>query len=369
MSDKIKQTLIDGLSSGRLTRRALLQTMASLGIATVSAPLMGQAARAAEGQLSLMTWSGYDIPEMAPSYYEAHGKPNITLMASDNEGFEKVRAGFRPDVTHHTSFMLQKLRDADLIQPVDVNRLTYWNQFFPEIQKVGMADGQNWIAPCSWGNSSVIYRKDLVEIEEPSWGLLWDERYAGRLAGRDAPEYVYVAGLYSGAKDPWAMTDAELAAAKAALLEQKPLLRFYWSSQTELEQSLASGEVVAAYGWNASVALLKKQGVDMAMLNPKEGLITWTDGLVLYKGHPGSEDLAYEFMNAYMSPEVGQFLIEAYGYGSGNMEAFDLVPATRLDELGISEPGKILATSWFQKSPDATLQQKAVAIMDEVKFS
>lgn len=368
MSDKIKRDLIDGLSSGRLTRRRLLQTMASLGIGVVSAPLLGRAAAAAD-TLSVMTWSGYDIPELAPAFFTAHGAPDFTLMASDNEGFEKVRAGFRPDLTHHTSFMLQKLRDAGFIQPVNVERLTYWNDFFPEIQKVGMAGGQNWIAPCSWGNSSVIYRKDLVEIEEPSWGLLWDERYAGRLAGRDAPEFVFVAGLYSGAQDPWAMTDEELTAAKAALLAQKPLLRFYWASQTELEQSLASGEIVAAYGWNASVALLKKQGIDMAMLNPKEGLITWTDGLVLYKDHPGPEDLAYEFMNAYMSPEVGQFLIEAYGYGSGNMNAFDRVPASRLDELGIAEPGKILATSWFQKSPSAELQQKAIAIMDEVKFA
>lgn len=368
MSDFVKRQLTQGIESGTLNRRKLMRLMASVGLGFVAMPMIGRPA-AAEGELSVLSWSGYDIPEMAPTYYSQHGKPNFTLMASDNEGFEKVRAGFKPDLTHHTSFMLQKLRDANLIQPIDVGRLKNWPDFFPAIQKVGMADDKNWIAPCSWGNSSVIYRKDLVEIKEPSWGLLWDERYAGRLAGRDASEYVFVAGLYTGAKDPWAMTDAELEMAKAALVTQKPLLRFYWSSQTDLEQSLASGEVVAAYGWNASVALLKKQGIDMAMLRPKEGLITWTDGLVLYKDHPGSEDLAYEFMNAYMTPEVGQFLIDSYGYGSGNIKAFDLVSPKRLDELGISEPEKILATSWFQKGESADLQKKTQAILDAVKFS
>ena len=367
MSDFTARGLIDGLESGRLNRRSLIKLAASVGVGLVATSAMTRRALAEE-QLSVLSWSGYDIPELAPSYYAKHGKPDFTLMASDNEGFEKVMAGFKPDLCHHTSFMLRKLRDAKLIQPIDVNRLEHWKDFFPEIQKVGMAEGENWIAPCSWGNSSVIYRKDLVKVEEPSWGLLWDKRYAGRLAGRDASEYVLVAGLYTGAKDPWAMTDAELAKAKAALEEQKPLLRFYWSSQTDLEQSLASGEVVAAYGWNASVALLKKQGIDMAMLNPKEGLITWTDGLVFYKDHPHSEDLAYEFMNAYMAPEVGKFLIESYGYGSGNTKAFGMVPPERLDELGIADPAKILATSWFQKSESPELQKKTQAVLDAVKF-
>jgi spermidine/putrescine transport system substrate-binding protein len=368
MNDAIKRGLLDGLESRKLNRRGLLKVMASAGIGFLAAPMIGGSADAAD-QLSVLSWSGYDIPDLAPTYYAKHGKPNFTLMASDNEGFEKVQAGYRPDLAHHTSFMLQKLRDADLIKPIDVNRLQNWKNFFPDIQKVGLADGKNWIAPCSWGNSSVIYRKDLVQIEEQSWGLLWDKRYAGRLAGRDASEYVLVAGLYTGAKDPWNMTDVELQKAKAALLAQKPLLRFYWSSQTDLEQSLASGEVVAGYGWNASVALLKKQGVDMAMLRPKEGLITWTDGLVFYKNHPGGEDLAYEFMNAYMTPEVGKFLIESYGYGSGNMKAFETVAPKRLEELGIAEPAKILATSWFQKAESADLQKKTQAILDAVKFA
>ena len=73
---------------------------------------------------------------------------------------------------------------------------------------------------------------------------------------------------------------------------------------------MASGEVVAAYGWNASVALLRKEGVDVALMKPKEGIITWTDGLLVFKDHPGSEDLAYEFIDAYMSPQSGAFVID-----------------------------------------------------------
>jgi spermidine/putrescine transport system substrate-binding protein len=369
MSESIKRRLLDGLESGQLDRRNLLRIMGSLGIGLVTVPMLRGVAQAAS-QLTILSWSGYDIPEMAPEYFQKHGKPNFTLQGSDEEGFQKVHAGFRPDLAHHTSFIVGKLRDADLIQPVDTSRLTHWNEFFPELQKIEMVDGKMWIAPCSWGNSSVIYRKDLVEPKEPSWGLLWDERYSGRVAARDAVEgTVVVAGLYTGAADPWNMTDDELAKAKDALFVQKPLIRFYWSSQTDLEQSFASGEIVAAYGWNASVALLRKKGVDMALMRPKEGIITWTDGLVYYKNHPGDESLAYEFMNAYMTPEVGKFLIEAYGYGSGNVKAYDGVDVERLEELGIAEPAKILSTSRFQKEIGPGVRQKYQDVFDEVKFA
>jgi spermidine/putrescine transport system substrate-binding protein len=178
---------------------------------------------------------------------------------------------------------------------------------------------------------------------------------------------VNLAGLYTGAKDPWLMTDEELAKAREALLEQKPLLRMYWSSQTDLEQAFASGEVVAANGWNASVALLRKQGLDMALMNPKEGMVTWTDGLVMMPGAP--EELAYEFMNAYMTPDVGVFLITSYGYGSGNTKAYGQVPKERLVELGIDEPAEIIAKTWFQREIDPAVQPKYQEVYDEIKLS
>lgn len=362
--------IIELLSDQQRGRRHFLKLMGAAGLGFAGMSLTGRATRAAADELTILSWSGYDIEQMAPAYYAAHPKPSFTLMGSDEEGFQKVAAGFKPDLAHHTSFMVGKLRDAGLLKPIDPAGLANWNDFYPELQQVEVIDGKVWIAPCSWGNSSVVYRRDLVDIKEESWTLLWDERYKGRIASRDAVEgTVVTAGLVGGAKDPWNMTDDELAAAKQLLIKQKPLIRFYWSSQTDLEQSLASGEVVAAYGWNASVALLRKQGIDVALMHPKEGIVTWTDGLVLYKDHPGSEDLAYEFINAYMSPEVGRFLIESYGYGSGNKKAYTNVDPARLKELGIDEPAKILATSRFQKQINPASRQKYQAVFDEIKFS
>jgi hypothetical protein len=135
------------------------------------------------------------------------------------------------------------------------------------------------------------------------------------------------------------------------------------------EITFANGEIVAAYGWNASVAMLRKQGIDMALMKCKEGIVTWTDGLVMMNGGSGSEDLAYEFINAYMSPEVGAFLINSYGYGSGNAKAYEFVTDERLAELGITDPAVVISTSKFQREISSDVRQKYQAVFDEVKLS
>lgn len=354
---------------GQIDRRYLLQAMGAVGLGIVAMPGFTRSAAAAD-QLTVLTWSGYDISEITPDYFTKHGKPDYALMGSDEEGFQKMRGGFKPDLASHNSYMIGRLHEAGLIKPIDTSRLIHWNDIYPQIRDVEKLDGQAWMAPFSWGNTSVLYRKDLVELKEDSYSLLWDERYAGRIAARDAVEAsVVAAGLYTGAADPWNMTDAELTVVKDALLKQKPLVRFYWSSQTELEQSFASGEVVAALGWNSSAASLKKQGIDMVFMRPKEGMITWTDGLVLLKDHPAPEDLAYDFMNSYMSPEVGRYLIETFGYGSANAKGFEGVKPEALDQLGISDPAAVVAQSKFAKEIKSDIRQKYQDLWDTVKFS
>jgi spermidine/putrescine transport system substrate-binding protein len=367
MSNHRARELIGDLRRGTISRRDLGKLAAFLGVGLAAGAAPGRRARA-DDNLSIMSWSGYDIKELAPAYYAKHPSPNFTLMGADREGLQKVRAGFQPDLAHHTSFIIQSLRDAKLIDPIDLTRLEHWGEIFPALQKVEYVDDKMWIAPCSWGNSSVIYRKDKVTPAEDSWSILWDPKLTGKLAQRDDVEAVSVTGLLLGYANPFSMDDTKLEAVKAKMLEQKPLLRFYWSSQTDLEQSFASGEVVAAYGWNASVALLGKQGIPMAMMKPKEGLLTWTDGLVLYKNRHASDDLAYEFINAYMAPEVGKFLMESYGYGSANREAFKIADGKRLAELGIDDPDGILNSSIFIKDIQQDRQAAYHEVFDEVKL-
>ena len=89
------------------------------------------------------------------------------------------------------------------------------------------------------------------------------------------------------------------------LREQRPLLRSYTTDMTSVEQSLASGELVAAMTWNASATTLKKQGVPVEFMKPKEGMLTWACGFVMLKDAK-NVDLAYDFINSRLEADFGQ---------------------------------------------------------------
>ena len=133
----------------------------------------------------------------------------------------------------------------------------------------------------------------------------------------------------------------------AKLREQRPLLSSYTTDMTSVEQALSSGALVAAMTWNASATALKKQGVPVEFMKPKEGMLTWSCGFVLLKDAKNI-DLAYDFINSRLETASGKYLIEAYGYGSSTSSAFAEVPPEELAKLQLpADPEAVLKSTVF----------------------
>ena len=347
-----KREILDRVASNRLTRRELMGAMAAAGVGMVAFGKGLRPARAADA-LTYFTWSGYDVPGFFPAYAEKHGNPEMPIFADEAEAFSKLRGGFVVDVSHPCSGRTTYWREAGLLQPIDTARLLHWADIFPTLQTINdaNAEGRQWFVPVDWGNTSVVYRADLVDISEESYTLLWDERYKGRLSvGQDVTDTLIIVGLIAGAKDPYDMTDEELAKVKELLLKQKPLLRFYWDDNTTMEQALASGELVASTAWNSSYVTLKGQGIDVKYMKPKEGILSYCCGLVLMKESP-NPDLAHEFIDAMISPEAGVWLITEQGYGHSNRKAFDAIDPALLAERGLpKDPTELLTSGVFSRA-------------------
>jgi spermidine/putrescine transport system substrate-binding protein len=365
-----RSTIRDDIARGRLSRRDLNKMLAAAGLALVAAPV-GRAAKAAASDLVYFTWSDYDLPGFHPDYVKKHGgSPSSAIFADEEEALQKLRAGFECDVVHPCSGRIRRWREAGVIQDFDTSRLSYWPDVFEPLKVVNGAndDGKQWFVPVDWGNTSVLYRTDLFDLQgQPeSWGMLWDERYAGRLAiGDDITDTSIICGLLIGAKDPYNMTDEEIEQVRAVLQKQKPLLRFYWSDTTALEQAMASGEVVAASAWNSSYVALRNNGVPVAYGSPKEGALSYVCGLVMSKSAT-HVDLAYDLMDAMISPEAGQWLMTEYGYGHSNKKAYDLVGEAKLTELGLPmDPGPMMSSAVF--SQENHRLDSLQAMFEEVK--
>ena len=362
--------LIELAAAGRMNRRQFLRHLASVGLAASTFPLVGRRARAAV-DLTHFTWAEYDNPAFHPKFVEKYGgSPEFSFFGEEEEALQKLRSGFTPDLAHPCTSNVRRWKDAGVLKPIDVSRLERWDDIFPSFKTIKgvKIDGEVYHVPWDWGNETILYRADLVDIEEESYSLLLDERYKGRMSIFDSAETTTgIAGLLAGVRDPFDQTDEEIARTREVLRKIHPNLRFYWTDSTQIEQALASGELVASTAWNESVVNLRAQGLDVRYMRPKEGAFTWVCGLAMVRNGPGSEDQAYDFLDAMLDPKSGKMLIEQFGYGHSNRKTFELVDAARLEELGIANVDEMMAaTNFFDEMP-AAMREQVNTIFEEVK--
>lgn len=360
------EKLLKKIRQGKISRREFVATAAAAGVAIVATPVGTAPARAA-GSLNYFTWSGYEVPELHQAYIDKHGgSPDYSIFASAEDGLVKIRGGYDPDLAHPCIDNVRKWFDSGILAPIDTSRLEHWDDVFPSLKSMegSTIDGETYMALTDFGLSSIIYRTDIYEGEE-TWNMLFDERYAGRICARGTYVNLSIALKILG-EDIFSPSDAALEKAGEMTRMQRPLTRFYWESQTDMEQAIASGECVMAYAWNEALVNLREQGIPVAFASPKEGAFGWACGIVRINSGTGDEQLGYDFIDAWMSPETGKFLIEAYGYGHGNQKSFELVAPETLEALGYTDPVALMAGTTFFITPDPESDQKMLRLWEEV---
>ncbi len=368
-TDKLIQARRDGL----LSRRQFAKYAAAAGVGMVGMKGFARpAAAASPSDLTYYGWSGYDDPEFHKAFQEKHGGlPTFTFWGSEDEGLTKLRGGYVVDVMGPCTYEIKTWREVGLLKPYDAERLVHLKDMFPAVLDIdGMVvNNERWFAPMDWGNSTVVYRTDLVDEEymkENSWKILFDDRYKGKLAAYDDNVNIEIAALILGYDNIFSLSDEQLVEVKKLLQKQRENLRFFWNEATSMEQSMASGEIVAAYSWNESYVKLKQQGVPVGFMVPKEGIFTWCCGLAL-NSQIKNEDMAYDLINGMTSPETGAYEISTWGYGHANKKAFDIVGPEKLKELNLSTPEALLNAGIFFQPLELDIRTKYNKLLEEVK--
>jgi spermidine/putrescine-binding protein len=223
------------------------------------------------------------------------------------------------------------------VQPWDTSLISNFKHLNQFMVKAGQYGGKQYGIPDDWGLDAILYRSDKVKPKSNSWGLLFDERYKGKIAWFDDPvENFTIVGLMNGYKDPWNQSDAELEASKKFLISKKHLVRTIWASETDLDQQFASGDIWIALAWPNDWVQMKAKKLPVVYMHPSVGKqrpIAWVGMFMLLKGTP-RPDLAHAYVDAWSSAKSGKWLEDNYGYGHANTLAkpssSDLLKALQL---------------------------------------
>lgn len=366
----VKHWLIDRLACRQMSRREFATAVGALGLGLVTITRVPRRAAAAPQDLLYFTWAGYDTTDIHPGYAKTYGVgPQYALFGGTEEAYQKLTAGFAADVAHPCVEDVTRWRETGLIRKLDPSRIAPWKDLWPELFTLtgALQSGEPWFLPFDWGNGSILYRTDMVQLDgADSWMVAFDQRYAGKIAMYNATPTVTVAALALGI-NPFDFSDADGARIKELLMKQRKLVRFYWDSPAEIQQALAAGEIAMAYAWNDSLQALTKQGVPVKYMVPKEGILSWTCGVVHLRDAKASDDEVYAFLNAMAAPEAGKYIIENFGYGHVNRKSFDLVPPEVVQNLGFGSPTELFKSSVFERETSKEMQAKRNQIFEDVK--
>ncbi|RNF33461.1 ABC transporter substrate-binding protein [Paracoccus methylarcula] len=334
-------------------------------VSTLAAP-----AFAADSELTVFDWAGFEEPSIFQAYIDKHGDgPTYAFFGDDDEAFQKIASGFQADTVHPCSQMVSKYRDAGLIEPWDTSKIPNFDKLDPEfLDSEIFKDGEGvWYIPTDWGATAVAYNTETVPEEDiASLQIFVDPKYQGRTSLPDSSDDVWaLAYLATGTTDWTEVTDEQFQAAADWLREAHQNVAAYWSDPSEQAQLMASGAVDVAWSWNDGVTYLKEDDYPVGFQRAaKEGSSTFFCGFVNMKNGPGSEEKLYDFINAWLEPSAGKALLDTIGYGHSSTEAMETIKDEPAVAEGLSEvDAPILA----QVPNDPAQREKQLAEFEKIK--
>ena len=292
--------------------------------ATAAAP--AAAAPVLEGQLDIIAWPGYIERGESDKAYDwvtefeksTSCKVNVKTAGTSDEMVSLMNQGGYDLVTASGDASLRLIAGGK-VQPIDITRVASFASVDPRLQNAAWhtVDGKHYGVPYQWGPNVLMYNSKVFKTPPTSWNVVFEAQKfpdgkpnKGRVQAFDGPIYIADAALYLmtkkpelGITDPYALTEAQYAAALDLLRAQKPLIHRYWHDATVQMSDFKNEGVAASGSWPYQVNALQLDKQPIASVIPAEGATGWADTTMMHSDakHP---NCAYAWMEWSVSPKV-----------------------------------------------------------------
>lgn len=303
--------------------------------------------------LHYFTWSDYVGPELLAEFERREQvRVVVDVFSSNEELLAKLQSGATGyDVAVPSDFMVAIAMQLGLLEELDLAAIPNANVLNTHVQGLPFDPAQRYSVPYLWGTVGIGYDSDVIRTPPDSWAILWDPQYKGRISMLNDQREVFGATLRWMGHSLNSTDRTVIEAAKAKLMEQKPLVKTYTSDH--YDQLLATGEVVLAHGWGGPIARAMRERSSIRYVVPKEGGTIWADCLVVLKGAPHKE-LAMRFINYLLDPEVAARTSERLLFAGAPASVKELVSATVRDNPAVYPPDEVLnRLEWLRDVGDA----------------
>ncbi|PWT92853.1 MAG: spermidine/putrescine ABC transporter substrate-binding protein [Acidobacteria bacterium] len=271
-------------------------------------------------QLNLYIWSAYINEDIVHKFEKQTGiRVRFDTYDSNEALLEKMQSGVSDyDVIVPSDYTVRILKKQNLLQKLDLAKIPNIKNLSARFRKLPFDPGNEYSIAFDWGTTGIGYNKTKVTEPVDSWAILWNPKYKDRILMLDDEREVFGCVLKWKGHSLNSTNKADLDEAKNLLIQQKPLVKTYSSSN--FDEILLSGDVWLAQGWSGQLAKAADQNKDLAYVVPKEGGTIWVDNMAMPASGPHKEE-AYTFINFILDPQIGGDIANFNGYASPNEAA------------------------------------------------
>lgn len=237
------------------------------------------------------------------AFEEKYGiKVNYTNYESNENMYNKLKSGgANYDIVIPSDYMIAKLIEEDMLAKLDYGNIPNAQYILDDYKDLYYDPTNEYSVPYTVGMVGLIYNTTMVDGTPDSWGIMFDERYAGQILMFNNPRDAFgIAQFYLGQsvnttdKEDW---DEAL----KLLQRQNKLVSSY--VMDEVYNKMENGEAAIAAYYAGDFLTMYDVNPDLAFCYPKEGVNFFVDAMCIPKNTQNKE-AAELYINFMCSEEI-----------------------------------------------------------------
>jgi spermidine/putrescine transport system substrate-binding protein len=309
-----------------------------------------------------------DMPEDVFADFTAETGITVeyTFYNAQDEALDAIRAGQAYDVMVMGNEYMAVTIGEGLARPITRARVPNFANISLNFRDLLHDPGNRFSMPYQWGTTGLVYRRDLVSEPIPSWDILWDDAYAGRIAVWDIPRTNVGITLKSLGFRGDSENPAELEQARARLLELAPRISHVIDDAVTLGRLMASGEVAIALGFAADALRVEDPAGNIAYTIPAGQTLVWGDNFVVpsTSTNPVGGEMLIDFL---LRSDISARLTNFNRYSSPNDAAREQVDPALRDNPALFPPQELMRNAQIQYALSDEARTRYQAIWDEAR--
>lgn len=251
--------------------------------------------------------------------YGYYVKINYSTYATNEDMYAKItNSAVAYDIVIPSDYMIQKMIAGGLLLEIDHAKLSNYANINEDFKGLYYDPDDKYSVPYTYGMLGIIYNAEFVDeadVADQSWGLLWNEKYKGKILQFNNLRDAFGTAMYWKDLDINSGDPAEWNRALELLKEQKPLLQGYVNDEIFNKMKGASAYIAPYFA--GDFLTMAAENEDLNLYYPKEGTNYFVDAMCIPTTSK-NPDIAHEYINYMISVEAATANALYIGYASPN---------------------------------------------------